>query len=114
EVFPQELAMLTYSRPLKNLTAGGTYWVEIWYKNIVRPAPPTPSQEGFLHVYLSPEKPPLPEVLASCNLNRNSFQWHKLGVKLKVPLAQDFLLKVYFYNQPGIILYDSLSVRPVS
>ena len=47
-------------------------------------------------------------------MHRNSQQWHKLGFKLKIPLAQDYLLKVYFYNQTGIILYDDLSIQPVS
>jgi hypothetical protein len=116
DVFPLQANMLTYHRPgLTNLTPGGTYWIEIWHKDIVRPAPPEyPTQRGFLHVYFSPENSKAPEVISSCYLERNSHQWHKLGMKIKAPLAQDFLLKVYFYNQTGIVLFDALSVQPVS
>lgn len=116
DVFPTAVNLLNYQRVgLKNLTPGGMYWIEIWHKDIIRPIPPDfPTQRAFLHVYLSPENSKAPEILASCYLERNTHQWHKLGLKIKAPLAQDFSLKIMFYNQSGIILYDSLSVLPVS
>jgi tetratricopeptide (TPR) repeat protein len=114
DVFPQDVAMYNYTRPVKNLVPGKTYWVEIWCKDIVRPAPSAVHQQAFLHFYLSPEKSPPPDVLGSANWYPNTHQWHKLGTKLKAPLAQDFLLKVYFYNMTGIILADALTIRPMT
>jgi tetratricopeptide (TPR) repeat protein len=115
DIYPQqEIAMLTYTRPFKNLTPGGTYWAEIWYKDVVRPAPPLPHQVPFLHVYLTSQTKTPVSVIASANIYRNSHHWHRLGCKLKVPLAQDYELKLMFYNQTGIALYDSLSLTPVS
>jgi len=113
EVFPKESDMLTYTRPLKNLTPGGTYWAEIWYKDVIRPAllPPT---VPFVHVYLTSQGKAPVNVIASANILRNSHHWHRLGCKIKAPLAQDYELKFMFYNQTGITLYDSLSLTPVS
>ncbi len=54
-------------------------------------------------------------MLAPANLYRTSHhQWHKLTFKLIAPPAQDCNLKLSFYNHTGAILYDGLSIRPVT
>ena len=112
DVYPRELATFEYHRPLKNLTPGGTYWVEIWYRDVLRQHPPG----AYLHVYLESETPVKESVLATGQYHvRNSFhQWHKMSFKLKAPLAHDCKLKILFHNHSGAFLYDSLSIRPVS
>jgi tetratricopeptide (TPR) repeat protein len=114
DIYPKEIELINYTRPIKNLTPGGTYWAEIWYKDVVRPAPPLVHQNPFVHIYLTSQGKTPVSVIGSANIYRNSQHWHRLGCKLKVPLAQDYELKVMFYNQTGITLYDSLSLTPVS
>jgi tetratricopeptide (TPR) repeat protein len=105
----------TYVRPLKNLTPGGTYWVEIWYRDLVRTCPPPPSAQAFLQMNLVGTAAPKPGVVGQPSLLRNSYsRWHKAGTKLKVPLAQDFDLTLNFYYPKGIYLFDDLRVLPVS
>ncbi len=53
DTYPHEIGgLVDYLRPLKNLTAGSTYWVEIWYRDIIRPAPPAAHQIAFIHTRL--------------------------------------------------------------
>ncbi|HZZ82519.1 MAG TPA: PKD domain-containing protein [Gemmataceae bacterium] len=112
---PTDIGGLTdFIRPVKNLSPGNTYWCEIWYRDILRPAPPAVHQTMFIHTRLIDDVTKA-EVLAPANLYRNSHhQWHKLGFKLKAPLATDFQLKLSFYNHTGAILYDALSIQPVT
>src|SRR5262249_29686949 len=79
EIFPKDLDLLSYTRPFKNLTPGGTYWAEIWYKDIIRPAPPLPHQFPFVHVYLTSQSKTPENVIAAANIQRNSQHWHRLG-----------------------------------
>jgi tetratricopeptide (TPR) repeat protein len=116
DTYPRDLGgLLEYTRPLTNLTPGGTYWVEIWYRDVFRPAPPLAYQTAYVNAYLIADTPAKEQVFATAHLYRNSHhQWHKLSFKLKAPLAQDFTLKLAFLNHTGAILYDALSIRPVS
>ena len=115
DIYPTPLGgLIDYVLPLKNLTPGTTYWAEIWYKDIFRPAPPIPHQIAYIHARLIAD-PSKEEVLAAATLHRSSHhQWHKLSFKLKAPLSQDCLFKLSFYNHTGVTLYDSLSIQPVS
>jgi len=117
DIYPRELsgAEFNYVRPLKNLIPGGTYWVEIWYRDLYKPSPPAMHQQPFLHTRLIAETPAKTEFLAGGNILRNSHhQWHKLSFKMKAPLAQDFQLKITFSNITGAMLFDALSIRPVT
>lgn len=112
--YPRDLVSFEYKRPLKNLTPGGTYWFEIWYRDILRPAPPLAYQVPFVHCRLIDEATKA-EVLGAMNIYRTSHhEWHKLACKLKAPLAQDCTLKLTFSNHTGGYLYDALSIRPVT
>ena len=117
DVYPREALTGYFKRPLRNLTPGGTYWVELWYRDIVRPGT---APQANVQVQLVSEgpagKPPVVVAdSAHVPLLKNSYhQWHKMSFKLKAPLAHDYLLVVNFHGQNGAILYDSLSIRPVS
>ena len=114
-IHPEPLGgVIDYVRPIKNLTPAGTYWVEIWYRDILRPAPPLPYQTAHVIATLTTDTPAKESTFVSAPLHRNSHhQWHKLSFKLKAPLAQDFQLQLRFQNQTGAIYYDGLSIRPV-
>jgi tetratricopeptide (TPR) repeat protein len=115
DAYTQDQPYLTYQRPLKNLVPGQTYCVEIWYRDLVRFAPPPPAGYPFIQMNLVGMAPPKPGVVGQPSLLRNSYQqWHKAGFKLKAPLAQDFDLVLHFYYLKGAYLFDRLSVRPVS
>ena len=115
DAYPREVINRTYDLPLTNLVPGGTYWVEIWYRDLVRPALPTIIQPN-VQVLFTVEGPVKDSVAAPVHLMpRNSHhQWHKLTFKLKSPLAQDCKMTVNFNGQMGVFFYDALSIRPVS
>ncbi|MBM3993737.1 MAG: PKD domain-containing protein [Planctomycetes bacterium] len=116
DIYPKDPigGLIDYTRPLKNLTPGGMYWVEIWHRDVLRPAPPAAHQQPFIHLRLIADTTK-EETLASANLYRNSHhQWHKLGFKIRAPLADDCTLKISFYNHTGATLYDALSIEPVT
>ncbi len=113
--WPRELVAYEYARPLKDLTPGGTYWAEVWYRDLFWPPPPHLHGPPNLQVRLVSETPIKAEVLATATLQRNSrHHWHKLSFKLKAPLAQDFTLKISLLNFTGAFLVDALTIRPVS
>lgn len=115
DVYPRELVAFEYNRVIENLTPGASYWVEIWYRDILKPTPAAAHQYPFLHVHLVGETPPKTDVVASATIYRNAnHQWHKLGFKLKAPTAQDCNLKITFNNLNGAMLFDDLSIRLVT
>jgi tetratricopeptide (TPR) repeat protein len=115
DAYPREVANYEYRRPLKNLTPGGTYWVEIWYRDLFRPPPPLPHQQPFVHVRLIDEATKTEVLGPGLNLYRTSHhQWHKVPCKIKAPLAQDCLWKLTFSNYTGAYYFDALSIRPVT
>ena len=114
DVFPRPVVAFEYVRPLKNLTPGGNYWFEIWYRDVFRTAQPVGIGPPYVHCKLIIEGSKV-EVLGPMNVYRTSHhQWHKLGCRLKAPLAQDFQLKLMLANYTGAYLFDALSIRPVS
>ena len=116
DAYPRELVNYEYNRLLKDLTPDGTYWVEVWYQDLVRSTPPVPYAQLFsVQVYLTGEAAPKPSVLVGQSSPRNSHHaWHKIGLKIKAPLAQDCLLRVLFLNASGFVLVDRVSIQPVS
>lgn len=116
DTYPRDLGgLVDYTRPVKNLTPGGHYWAEIWFRDLVRPAPPATHQYAYIHTRLIDEVTKTESTLGSATLPKTSHhQWHKLSFKMKAPLGQDCQLKFSFYNHTGVILYDGLSLRPVS
>jgi tetratricopeptide (TPR) repeat protein len=114
DIYPQPVTSWEYKRLLKNLTPGGTYLVELWYRDVFRPLPP-PGHDTHLNVYLFGETKEKPQALAQQMVQRNAHhQWHKLTFKLKAPPAQDSLLQINFVNISGVMLFDRLSVRPIT
>jgi hypothetical protein len=114
DMFPRDLGNFNYFRPMKNLTPGATYWLEVWYQDVVRPAPPLPHQIAMLQIQLTGEKDIKLVTAANLALPTSSHhQWHKAGVKIKAPMAQDCQLKIIFANITGTMLIDRLSFRQV-
>jgi tetratricopeptide (TPR) repeat protein len=112
--YPQPMVNYTYVRPVKDLMPGGTYWVEVWVRDVVWPWPPQ-NQPVQIQFHLTADAPPKPAVANNVLWYRNApHQWHKLGAKLKVPLDQDFTLQLTFLNLTGAVLVDGLRLRPVS
>ncbi len=116
DTYPAPLGgVITYRRPLKNLTPGATYWVEIWYREVLRPAPPLAYQQPFVQAKLVVEENKIETAGNSMSIYRTSHhQWHKLACKVKAPLAQDSVLKLHFANMTGAYYFDALSIRPVT
>jgi tetratricopeptide (TPR) repeat protein len=112
---PRDLANFNYLRPLRNLTPGETYWLEVWFQDVVRPSPPLPYQLAMLQITLTAETDPKLTTAANLLLPRNSHhQWHKVGIRIKAPMAQDCNLKIIIANMTGVMLFDRLSIRPIS
>ena len=116
DALPRELVAFEYNRPLKDLTPGGTYWVEVWYQDLVRPVPPIPHAHLFsVQAHLVGEALPKPSTLVGLAMPRNSHhQWHKFGMKLKAPAAQDCLFKLLMQDANGFQLIDRISIQPVT
>jgi tetratricopeptide (TPR) repeat protein len=115
DCYSEDRPYIPYARPLTNLTPGGTYWVEIWYRDLVRSSPPPPSAQAFAQLNLTGMAPPRPAVSAQPSLIRNSYgRWHKVGGKMKVPMDQDFDLALNLYYLKGIYLFDRLRVLPIT
>lgn len=115
DTWPRPGTAYEYYRPLKNLSPGGTYWGEVWYRDLVHHIPPPGMAATHVHMRLIAETPGKEETLSGPFVPRNTHQqWHKLSFKLKVPLAQDFLLRINFNNFTGAYLLDGLALYPVS
>jgi tetratricopeptide (TPR) repeat protein len=113
---PRELVSYEYNRPLKSLTPGATYWIEVWYQDLARLTPPIPHAQMFgVQAHLVGEAAPKPSTLVGQYMPRNTIHaWHKFGVKLKAPAAQDCLFKLLFLNTNGHVLVDRVSIQPVT
>ena len=115
DTWPRDIINFSHERPLKNLVPGATYWVEIWYEDLVHPQPPAAHQVANIQFGLTGDTKEKPATSAGVTVYRNSHhQWHKLGVRLKAPMATDCTLKLTFVNMVGVVLHDRLSIRPVS
>jgi tetratricopeptide (TPR) repeat protein len=116
QAFPLELTAHPYERPLKDLTPGGTYWVEVWYQDLVRSTPPVPHAQFFsMQVFLTGEAAPKPSVVAG-QVSRpgTHHTWHKMGLKIKAPPAPDCLWRLLIQNVTGFVLIDRISIQPVT
>lgn len=115
DAYPRELANFEFNRPLRDLNPGGTYWVEVWYRDVVRPAPPLPHQTPSVQAVLIGETAPKTSELAGFAVPRGPHhQWHRAGVKIKAPFDHEFTFRIAFTNFTGAHLIDRISIRPVS
>jgi tetratricopeptide (TPR) repeat protein len=115
DAFPTgTFATYDYSLPVKDLTGGGTYWVELWYR--VTLGAYDPLAQSHAHAWLAG---PGPLTFAAPTLpvffeGRTLGGWRKLGFKVKAPLVQDGFLMLDFKNVHGIMEIDALTILPVS
>ncbi len=113
DVFPRDMLNSEYDRPLKNLTPGATYHVEVWYHDIVRPSP-LPGHQPHVTAYLFAEAPAKGQATAQQIVYANAHhRWHKLSFKLKAPTT-DCQWRMTWMNMTGFVAFDRLSIRPVS
>jgi tetratricopeptide (TPR) repeat protein len=115
DVWPQTHHQYNYEQWFKNLTPGGTYWVEFWTQDLARHSAYTVGVTlPWVQVYLFDEPKKL-STLITIHPQRNSHHgWHKYGVKIKMPAAADGSLKLIFGNANGFTLVDRVSIRAVS
>jgi len=68
-----------------------------------------------VQAHLVGEALPKPSTLVGLAMPRNSHhQWHKFGMKLKAPAAQDCLFKLLMQDANGFQLIDRISIQPVT
>lgn len=110
-----DLVNVDYQRPVKNLSPGVTYLVEVWYRDLIKPPPPLAYQVPGVQFHFIGGKPAVTLVNVGTTIYRNSHhQWHKLSVKFVAPNEPDLVLKMLFTNITGHYLVDGLSLRPIS
>ncbi len=112
--YPREMNGYDLVFPLANLTPEGWYWVEFWYRDELWPV--TPAGTGpHLHLYLNGQTAAKPVTTVRYDFPRSAFhRWHKVGLKVKGPPAQDCEFLIRFVQIPGAMLIDRLSIRPIS
>ncbi|MGE0606992.1 MAG: PKD domain-containing protein [Pirellulales bacterium] len=114
EAHPTYLGYFTYDRPLPNLSAGGHYWVECWYRDNLYAFAPGFNPHMYLYVYgegtdLHPTKGQ-----GTYFMERTYGAWRKAGFALDAPpLAQDGHVTMMMLTV-GAIEIDGLTVRAVS
>lgn len=117
DAFPEPIRAIEYYQPLTDLTPGTSYVIEVWYRDIYRPAPPAglAAQPQHVTAYLIGTAAPQPATSTQVAIYRGTHhQWHKLTFLLKAPPAQDCTLKLHFLNVTGVQVFDRVSIRPVS
>jgi tetratricopeptide (TPR) repeat protein len=115
DTYPRlDVTNYNYTRPLKNLRPGGTYWVEYWYRDVIWPWN-NPGQPASTQTYLIGEAPPKASAGGTQHWYRNAHhRWHKVGVKIKVAPALDFQVQIMPQLMVGAFLIDGIRVRPIS
>jgi tetratricopeptide (TPR) repeat protein len=114
DTYPRDLNGYDLVFPLTGLAPEGWYWVEFWYRDELWPWPPA-GTGPHLHLYLNGQTAAKPVTTLRYNFDRNAFhRWHKVGLKIKAPPAQDCELLVRYVQITGAMLIDRLSIRPVT
>lgn len=113
EAYPVYLGYLTYNRPLPNLTPGGHYWIEWWYREDLLDVSP-----GFTvhtYTYLYGEGPQIHPTRGQGTyfLERSLGAWRKAGFVLDAPPANDGRVAMSTLAV-GAIQMDGLSVQAVT
>jgi tetratricopeptide (TPR) repeat protein len=114
EAEPAAVPPFIYSRLLPDLSPGGTYWVEFWYREVHGSFNAGNQQQAF--AWIAGDGLPNPHVPTTSPIypERTFGQWRKLAYKIKAPQAADGRLQLMIANSPGLMEIDGLTVRPVS
>ena len=105
----------TFTKALKNLPAGGTCWVEFWYREQM--CSREVSVWNYATVTMWPGADGASKTAAdtaTLHLQRTYGQWRKVATRLRVPQAQDGTVKIAFVNAFGTLRIDGLKILPVS
>jgi tetratricopeptide (TPR) repeat protein len=107
-----------YARPLPNLPAGGSIWVELWYREQMTARDVSAWENATVSIYAGTDikaiKAAKPEDQVVLGFARSHGQWRKLATKLRVPPSKDGTLRITFVNVNGSIVIDGLKVLPVT
>jgi tetratricopeptide (TPR) repeat protein len=109
----EKIKLYDLNRPVKNLVPGGTYWAEVWTQDIVRMPSPvaTNPQYGFHLIKLGEAGDGVNHPVQVPRTSHH--QWHKMSMKVKAPLAQDFTMRIRCNQMVGAFLLDRITVRHV-
>jgi tetratricopeptide (TPR) repeat protein len=113
ESHPVYLGYLTYNRPLPNLTPGGHYWVECWYREDLFSMAPGFNPHMYFYVYGEGTQLHPTRGQGTYFMERSVGAWRKAGLILDAPLANDGRVTLSVLTV-GAIQIDGLSVRAVT
>jgi len=112
EAYPVYLGYLTYNRPLVNLTPGGHYWVEFWYREDLLDIFPGFTTHAYLYIYGEGTQIDPTRGQGTYYLERSLGSWRKVGFVLDAPAANDGRVTLSVLSV-GATQIDGLSVRAV-
>jgi tetratricopeptide (TPR) repeat protein len=113
ESHPVYLGYLTYNRPLPNLTPGGHFWVECWYREDLFSMAPGFNPHMYLYVYGEGTQIHPTRGQGTYYLERSIGAWRRAGFVLDAPLANDGRVTLSVLAT-GALQLDGLSVRAVT
>jgi hypothetical protein len=113
EAYPVYLGYLTYNRPLVNITPGGHYWVECWYREDLFDSSPGFTPHIYLYLYGEGTQIHPTRGQGTNFLERTPGAWRKIGFVLDAPLSNDGRVS-FGVLSVGAIQIDGLSVQPVT
>jgi tetratricopeptide (TPR) repeat protein len=113
ETYPVYRGYLTYNRPLANLTPGGHYWVECWYREDFFDMLPGFNPHVYLYVYGEGTQIDPTRGQGTYFLERSPGAWRKAGFVLDAPPANDGRVALGLLAV-GAIQLDALSVQAVT
>lgn len=116
DAYPREGYSFDWRRPLTNLVIGQTYWVELWYRDIVWP-PPAPA-ENDLHVitqfvYVEDNMPKTAGGMQVHAQRGIPHQWRRLAFRVVAPKVESEL-QMSLLGVRGVLLIDDIRMRPVN
>jgi hypothetical protein len=113
EAYPIYLGYLTYNRPLANLTPGGHYWVECWYREDLLDAVPGFNPHMYLYLYGEGTQLAPARGQGTYFLERSLGCWRKVAFALDAPDANDGRVSLGMLSV-GASQIDGLSVKAVT
>jgi tetratricopeptide (TPR) repeat protein len=114
-VAPFNTSTLKYTLP--NITPGGLYWVEYWYRmnfeNSNIPHLVAPQQQIIFYEAGTPNSNPEGGAIYF-HPEMTWGNWRKMACIIKAPMGQDGQLAIFENYNQGLLQMDSLSVLPIS
>jgi hypothetical protein len=113
EAYPVYLGYLTYNRPLANLTPGGHYWVEYWYREDLLDVVPGFTPHASVYLYGEGTQLAPTRGQGTYFLERTLSCWRKIAFVFDAPDANDGRVSMSVLSV-GATQIDGLSVKAVT